>query len=106
MEHDANGTAVHTFLGVPFAAPPVGDGRFAAPGPHAGWAEPRAATHVGPCCPQGSAHDSEDCLTLDMYVPAAGGGAGGGGGQAIMAWFYGAPRSLRTRLRPRLSAEC
>ncbi len=43
---------VRRFLGVPYAAGPVGERRFAAPEPHAGWSEPREATTFGPNAPQ------------------------------------------------------
>ena len=46
----ANG--VRTFLGVPYAAAPVGDSRFAAPVPPASWTELRDATHPGASAPQ------------------------------------------------------
>ncbi|MFI6946624.1 carboxylesterase/lipase family protein [Streptomyces sp. NPDC050422] len=41
------------FLGIPYAAPPVGAGRFAAPRPHAPWEGVRDATEPGPTAPQG-----------------------------------------------------
>jgi para-nitrobenzyl esterase len=44
--------AVSVFLGVPYAAPPVGDLRFAAPAPHAAWDGERDATQPGPTAPQ------------------------------------------------------
>lgn len=40
------------FLGVPYAAAPVGERRFKAPEPHPGWTEPRDATAFGPNAPQ------------------------------------------------------
>ncbi|MEU1350285.1 carboxylesterase family protein [Streptomyces sp. NPDC005795] len=40
------------FLGVPYAAPPVGAGRFAAPLPHDPWEGVRNATEGGPTAPQ------------------------------------------------------
>jgi len=72
----ANG--VRTYLGVPFAAPPVGALRWRAPAPVAPWTTTIQATQAGPGCPQppfppgstSSAARSEDCLTLNLYVPA------------------------------------
>lgn len=46
----ANG--VRTFLGVPYAAAPVGEGRFAAPVAPAPWTAVRDATHPGASAPQ------------------------------------------------------
>ncbi len=40
------------FLGIPYAAPPVGPLRFKAPVPHAPWTEPLAADHYGNKCHQ------------------------------------------------------
>ncbi|WP_428152400.1 carboxylesterase/lipase family protein [Brevundimonas sp.] len=39
------------FLGIPYAAAPVGDRRFALPQPHARWTEPFDATRHGPTAP-------------------------------------------------------
>ncbi len=39
------------FLGVPYAAAPVGDLRFSPPQPHQPWSEPRDATRHGPTAP-------------------------------------------------------
>ncbi len=62
------------FLGVPFAAPPVGALRFAPPTEHACWTGVRTTTAFGAACPQknqstGSVEGSEDCLTLNVWTP-------------------------------------
>lgn len=61
------------FLGVPYAAPPVGDKRFARPEPAAPWRGARQATEVGRPCIQSPGDVegpySEDCLTLNIYTP-------------------------------------
>ncbi|WP_106403794.1 carboxylesterase/lipase family protein [Actinocorallia populi] len=41
------------FLAIPYAAPPIGAGRFAAPQPHDPWEGVRDATRPGPTAPQG-----------------------------------------------------
>jgi para-nitrobenzyl esterase len=70
------GDGVTAFLGVPYAAPPVGDLRWRAPAPFAPWQGVRDATAKGPACPQsrgtllGSAPTSEDCLTLNVWTPS------------------------------------
>jgi para-nitrobenzyl esterase len=74
-----NGVAV--FRGVPYAAAPMGDLRFAPPRPVPAWQGVRDASHDGPIAPQGRsrlAHvmgeferpQSEDCLTLNIWTPA------------------------------------
>lgn len=74
---------VEAFLGIPYAAPPVGALRWRAPGPVAAWAGQRDATRFGPACYQGVASPwgpysqefiaappiSEDCLTLNIWRP-------------------------------------
>ena len=84
------------FLGIPFAAPPLGDLRFAAPMPPEHWAGELAAVAYGPGPIQpvdglsktlGLLDDfqqSEDCLTLNLFVPEAEGDA-----RAVMVWFHG-----------------
>jgi para-nitrobenzyl esterase len=68
---------VKTFLGIPFAAPPVGDLRWKAPAPAAKWSGVKKTTEFGSHCLQGNVfgdmvfHDpggSEDCLTLNVWV--------------------------------------
>jgi para-nitrobenzyl esterase len=67
-----------SFLGIPFAAPPVGQLRFRAPRPAASWAGVRDATHFGSPCPQpagvfapnGQGSTNEDCLFLNVYTPS------------------------------------
>ena len=74
--------SVSKFLGVPFAAPPVGELRFKAPKPPLAW-KPNVlqAKKHGNFCLQSGGYDywytsysknfsySEDCLYLDVYTP-------------------------------------
>jgi para-nitrobenzyl esterase len=67
---------VSAFLGIPYAAPPVGLLRFRPPAEALPWfPEVRSATAFGPVCPRktntGAINGSEDCLTLDVWAPAA-----------------------------------
>jgi para-nitrobenzyl esterase len=63
------------FLGVPYAAPPVGDLRWAPPQPPGPWSGMRRAIQYSPACPQLPAgwlpysHWSEDCLYLNIWTP-------------------------------------
>lgn len=70
-----------TFLGIPYAQPPVGEGRFRPPRQHRGW-QLIQATDFGPACPQpveytgltkGVRDMDEDCLYLNIYTPDTGG---------------------------------
>ncbi|XP_040261370.1 neuroligin-3 [Bufo bufo] len=84
---------VDQYLGVPYAAPPVGEKRFLPPEPPPSWSGIRNATHFSPVCPQNIQNavpdimmpiwftsnldtvtgylqeQSEDCLYLNIYVP-------------------------------------
>uniref|UniRef100_A0A8C5Z481 Liver carboxylesterase 2-like n=1 Tax=Marmota marmota marmota TaxID=9994 RepID=A0A8C5Z481_MARMA len=78
---------VHTFLGIPFAKPPVGPLRFAAPEPPEPWSGVRDGTsHPAMCLQNADIMNtealnlgrknlppipmSEDCLYLSIYAPA------------------------------------
>ena len=73
------GNGVSAFLGIPFAQPPKGDLRFAAPVPIEPWRGVRPATQFGFSCPQGKdpaelaslLPQDEDCLTLNIWTPKA-----------------------------------
>lgn len=84
---------VDQYLGVPYAAPPIGEKRFLPPEPPHSWSGIRNATHFPPVCPQNIhtavpevmlpvwftanldivttyiQEPSEDCLYLNVYVP-------------------------------------
>lgn len=70
---------VNKYLGIPFAAPPVGDLRFARPQPPTPWGNSTVhnATAYGSACWQGSGGESllvgqsEDCLYLNVFAPSA-----------------------------------
>jgi para-nitrobenzyl esterase len=74
-----NNGKVNAFLGLPYAAPPVGDLRWKAPAPAAKWKGDRDATKFGAHCAQNKVFEdmifqdaggSEDCLFLNVYTPA------------------------------------
>jgi para-nitrobenzyl esterase len=70
-----SGGTVSEFLGIPYAAPPVGALRWQPPQPAATWPGVRDATQFAPHCPQpatpfGQASTSEDCLFLNVFTPS------------------------------------
>src|SRR5215469_867409 len=86
----ANG-AVNEFLGIPYAAPPVGALRWQPPQPAASWSGVRDATQFAPHCPQpptpfGQASTSEDCLFLNVFTPAH---QHAGSHFPVMVWIHG-----------------
>jgi para-nitrobenzyl esterase len=68
---------VRAYLGLPFAAPPVGDRRWRPPAPAASWTSVRDAATFAPACPQKGVsmpgepppQTSEDCLYLNVWTP-------------------------------------
>src|ERR1700722_12604601 len=79
------------FLGIPYAAPPVGALRWQPPQPAASWRGVRDATRFAPHCPQlaspfGQASTSEDCLFLNVFTPSRG---QAGARSPVMVWIHG-----------------
>ena len=99
---------IDAFLGIPYAAPPVGDLRFQPPEPPEAWQGIGDATGYGAPCmqlytPSGpnatdltrqiqgifptgteSKIDNEDCLFLNVWTPDAAAGS-----RPVMVWFHG-----------------
>ncbi len=90
---------VARFLGVPYAAPPVGPLRFAAPRPAPSWDGVRDCTRPGPNAPQPARtfgaldlsplvgngwRPGEDYLTVDVWTPDP-----GGSGLPVMVFVHG-----------------
>jgi len=61
------------FLGIPYAAPPLGSNRWRAPGPVVEWMGVRDASVPGPSCMQTGGGRvgavSEDCLLINVWTP-------------------------------------
>ncbi|MFI6290667.1 carboxylesterase/lipase family protein [Nonomuraea sp. NPDC050790] len=84
---------VTSFLGIPYAEPPFGPNRFAAPVPKAPWEGTFEAVRFGPAPPQvammaglarWSSADGLDCLSVNVWTPDP-----GGSGLPVMVWIYG-----------------
>jgi len=85
---------VRAFKGVPYAAPPVGPGRWRPPAPAPHWTGLRDARAFGPACVQPTprvqtiysadlGQTSEDCLTLNIWTPADADKA------PVIVWIHG-----------------
>ncbi len=94
VQGSVQGAAI-SFLGIPYAAPPVGSLRFEHPVEAPCWNDVRAATAFAPVCPQidyeqGAntgvypPNTSEDCLVMNIWRPHATGPA-----RAVMVFIHG-----------------
>jgi para-nitrobenzyl esterase len=82
------GASARSYLGIPYAAPPVGTLRWKAPAAVTAWTGERAATAFANHCPQGAtpfgtASATEDCLYLNVYTPNT------AGPHPVMVWIHG-----------------
>lgn len=100
---------VAVFRGIPFAAPPVGALRFAAPRRVQGWSGVREAVSYGPPPPQAGvfgmdalARDTpgDDWLTVNVWSPGPGSGPEPGpepgAGLPVMVWIHGGGYAIGT----------
>nr|XP_058954999.1 uncharacterized protein LOC131782294 [Pocillopora verrucosa] len=89
------GKSVLTYLGIPFAEPPVNELRFAAPNQAKPWTGIRQATDYKAACPQPDfpipnvrvGEVDEDCLYLNVFLPASTTKARDR--KAVMVWIQG-----------------
>jgi para-nitrobenzyl esterase len=84
---------VGQFLGIPFAAPPVGDLRWQPPHDAPHWQQTLQATKFANTCVQpqrgvfASPSNTEDCLYLNVFTPKT--EPDPAARQPVMVWFYG-----------------
>jgi para-nitrobenzyl esterase len=106
-----NDGKVKAFLGLPYAAAPVGDLRWKAPEPAAKWKGERDATRFGAHCAQGrvfedmifpDAGPSEDCLFLNVYVAAD---STDKSKLPVMFWIHGGGYSAGASSEPRHNGD-
>jgi len=99
----------HAWLGLPYAAPPVGELRWRAPRPAPKWTGVREALASGPGCPQlasplggvasaepGTVVGSEDCLLLNAWAPPLKPEALPRTRLPVMVWVHGGGNSIGT----------
>jgi para-nitrobenzyl esterase len=102
-------SGVHSFKGIPFAAPPVGDLRWREPQPPKNWEGIRPAKQFAASAMQNnvfgdmnfrSAGMSEDCLYLNVWTPA-----GKNKGLPVLVYFYGGGFIAGDGSEPRYDGE-
>lgn len=86
---------VTAYLGIPYAAPPVGENRWRAPQPVQAWTSLRDATRYGADCLQAPfppdaapirTVPAEDCLFVNVWKPST---AKAGARLPVMVWVHG-----------------
>ncbi len=93
-----DGDGIARFFGIPYAKPPFGDLRFAAPQAVSGWEGVRDATAFGATAPKPDEEHSQsqldflvdpliegdDCLNVNVWTPSP-----GAAGLPVMVWIHG-----------------
>jgi para-nitrobenzyl esterase len=106
----AGANGVRAFKGIPFAAPPVGELRFAAPAPVKNWTGVKETKAFGPRCMQASLFGDmnfrsngmgEDCLYLNVWTPTKSGGKK----LPVLVYFFGGGFQAGDGSEPRYDGE-
>jgi para-nitrobenzyl esterase len=83
------------FKGIPYARPPIGNLRWELPKPVENWEGVLDATRYKSACAQlerygiPESSESEDCLYLNVTVPAPGDQPPSGGKRPVLVWIHG-----------------
>jgi len=88
---------VNIYLGIPYAAPPVGNLRWRPPQPAHRWNGVLDATKYANTCSQvtelgafaGPTSTTEDCLYLNVFTTGRSHGHHHGGGKPVIVWIHG-----------------
>ncbi len=100
-----SGTAVRSYKGIPFAAPPVGNLRWKPPQPVKPWKGIRVAKILPQYCPQimliSGTQQSEDCLALNVWTPAKSPSAK----LPVMVWIHGGGFTIGGSAQPVYDGE-
>lgn len=103
---------VSRFLGIPYAAAPVGPLRWRAPEPPEPWSGTRDASEFGHSAPQATVGGlqkligiaggptSEDCLYINVWTPAADSAR-----RPVLFWIHGGANTLGSGAQPRINGE-
>lgn len=106
-------SGVRAYFGVPFAAPPTGNRRWAEPQPREAWQGVYNADRFAPECIQilrphninhyfGEEATSEDCLYLNIWAPAS---SPQGQKAPVILWLYGGGLSIGSASMPNYGGE-
>ena len=103
---------ISRFLGIPYAAAPVGPLRWRAPEPPEPWAGTRDASAFGFSAPQAEVSGlskligisggptSEDCLFINVWTPVADHAK-----RPVLFWIHGGANTLGSGAQPRIKGE-
>jgi len=100
-----NAAGGHSWLGIPYAAPPVGERRWRAPLAPESWTQRRDALRAGSPCIQygsplggvgtaGTRQGAEDCLYLNVYSPRLDATAARDARLPVMVWIHGGGNTI------------
>ncbi|MFF3467066.1 carboxylesterase/lipase family protein [Streptomyces sp. NPDC002619] len=90
---------VISFRGIPYAASPVGELRFAPPQPHPGWTGVRETVQAGPAVPQAASRlervmgprvpdwNEDGSLTVNVHTPSR--AFEGNASRPVLVWWHG-----------------